>query len=139
MRARRPPKAAPPLSNRPAGRPACPLPTVRAHALRPSPTTGRGRTPPPPPAPCHSAFLAALVFSGDWPPARAGEQVMSSVLPPQSGLEPDPYRYGFRYVRRRQPDGTEKLETVPLTLFDVLHPQEDDHVVENSRHERHHR
>jgi Uma2 family endonuclease len=64
---------------------------------------------------------------------------MSSVLPPQSGLEPDPYRYGFRYVRRRQPDGTETLETVPLTLHDVLHPQEDDHVVENSRHERHRR
>ena len=64
---------------------------------------------------------------------------MSTVLPPDSGVDPDPFRYGWRHVRRRQPDGTEALEMVPLTLLDVLHPQEEDHVVENSRHERHRR
>jgi colicin import membrane protein len=64
---------------------------------------------------------------------------MSSVVPPEQSLEPDPFRYGWRYVRRTRPDGTEELDMVPLTLQDVLHPQEGDQVVENSRHERHRR
>jgi Uma2 family endonuclease len=64
---------------------------------------------------------------------------MSSVVPPEQTLEPDPWRYGWRYVRRTRPDGTEELDQVPLTLEDVLHPQEGDQVVENSRHERHRR
>jgi Uma2 family endonuclease len=64
---------------------------------------------------------------------------MSSVVPPEQSLEPDPFRYGWRYVRRTQPDGTEEMDMVPLTLQDVLHPQEGDQIVENSRHERHRR
>jgi Uma2 family endonuclease len=64
---------------------------------------------------------------------------MSSVIPPEQSLEPDPFRYGWRYVRRTMPDGKEELDLVPLTLLDVLHPQEDDHIPENSRHERHRR
>src|SRR5947208_1603737 len=60
--------------------------------------------------------------------------------PAPSGTEPpadaDPFRYGWRFVRQRLADGHETLEQVPLTLEDVLHPQEEDHVVENSLHER---
>ncbi len=64
---------------------------------------------------------------------------MSSVVPPAPSVDPEPFQYGWRYVRRPRPDGTEELEMVPLTLLDVLHPQEDDHIPENSRHERHRR
>jgi colicin import membrane protein len=48
----------------------------------------------------------------------------------------DPFRYGWRYVRKQRPDGTEHLERIPLTLEDVLHPQEDDVIPENTLHER---
>lgn len=40
------------------------------------------------------------------------------------------FRYGWRFVRVTRPDGTEDLEQVPLTLEDVLHPQERDVVPE---------
>jgi Uma2 family endonuclease len=40
----------------------------------------------------------------------------------------DPYRYGWRYVRRDQADGAYVMEQAPLTLEDVLHPQEGDQV-----------
>jgi colicin import membrane protein len=43
--------------------------------------------------------------------------------------------YGWRFVRRPLADGTEKLERVPLTLEDVLHPKEDDVIPECPRHE----
>ncbi len=48
---------------------------------------------------------------------------------------PDGYHYGWRYVRRRSPDGREILDEVPLTLEDVLHPQEEDFIPEDTRHE----
>lgn len=51
-----------------------------------------------------------------------------------AGFAPEPY--GWRYVQRRQPDGTVATERVPLTLEDVLHPQEDDQVPESEPHER---
>src|ERR1700682_4070865 len=34
------------------------------------------------------------------------------------------------------PDGRERLDQVPLTLEDVLHPQEEDVIPENSLHEK---
>ncbi len=40
----------------------------------------------------------------------------------------DPYRYGWRYLRRDLADGAQVMEQVPLTLEDVLHPQEGDQV-----------
>src|SRR5438270_2866469 len=46
----------------------------------------------------------------------------------------DPFRYGWRYVERRGPDGEIEVDQVPLTLEDVLHPQEDDVIPENSLH-----
>jgi Uma2 family endonuclease len=60
------------------------------------------------------------------------------VKPPTTTTSPtaEPFRYGWRYVRTSQPDGSETVEQVPLTLLDVLHPQEDDCIPENSWHER---
>ncbi len=49
-------------------------------------------------------------------------------------LEPD--RYGWRHVQREQPDGSVTIERVPLTLEDVLHPEEGDQVPESEPHER---
>ena len=46
----------------------------------------------------------------------------------------DPYRIGWRDVLRTLPDGRTKLEQVPLTLENFLHPQEGDHFAESDRH-----
>jgi colicin import membrane protein len=48
--------------------------------------------------------------------------------------EPDPYRYGWRYVETTRPDGTEIIDQVPLTAEDVLHPEVDDFIVQNTPH-----
>jgi hypothetical protein len=48
--------------------------------------------------------------------------------------ENDPFRYGWRYLRREEADGTEGWERVPLTLEDVLHPQEEDFILQNRLH-----
>jgi Uma2 family endonuclease len=48
----------------------------------------------------------------------------------------DPFPYGWRFVRQQRSDGTEQVEQVPLTLQDVLHPQEGDVIPENTLHER---
>jgi Uma2 family endonuclease len=47
----------------------------------------------------------------------------------------NPFRYGWRYVPKTLPDGTETFEQVPLTLEDVLHPQEEDCIPEHPYHE----
>jgi hypothetical protein len=48
--------------------------------------------------------------------------------------ESDPFFYGWRYVNVQRPDGTEDLDRVPLTLEDVLHPEEGDHIVNSTEH-----
>jgi Uma2 family endonuclease len=48
----------------------------------------------------------------------------------------DPWRYGWRYVRGTGPDGKEFLDQVPLTAEDVLHPEEDDFIVQSDLHNR---
>ncbi len=48
----------------------------------------------------------------------------------------DPYRYGWRYVRQDREDGTYVMEQIPLTLEDVLHPEEGDQVTHNVAHQR---
>ena len=53
-------------------------------------------------------------------------------IPPR---EPDPFRYGWRYVRIVRPDGTEGLDQVPLTLEDVLHPEVGDFIVQSDPHD----
>jgi Uma2 family endonuclease len=55
--------------------------------------------------------------------------------PPASPPEADPYRYGWRYVRRVGPDGSVTFDQVPLTLEDVLHPQEEDCIPHDTVHE----
>ena len=58
-------------------------------------------------------------------------------VPPTWPQQPDdPFRYGWREVRRATPDGEETSERVPLTLEDVLHPQVGDFVVHTEAHER---
>lgn len=47
----------------------------------------------------------------------------------------DPYRYGWRYVRREQPQGGAVYDQVPLTLEDVLYPQVGDFIVHSKAHE----
>jgi colicin import membrane protein len=61
---------------------------------------------------------------------------MSTVRASKALLDPrkDPFRYGWRYVRRVSADGKKILERVPLTLEDVLHPQEGDFHVLTDEH-----
>src|SRR5438874_620736 len=47
----------------------------------------------------------------------------------------DRFAYGWRYVKQVQPDGAEKLVQVPLTLEDILHPQEEDFRVLSDLHD----
>ena len=46
----------------------------------------------------------------------------------------DPFFYGWRMVPSLRDDGTQKWDQVPLTEWDVLHPQEDDFIVQNDVH-----
>ena len=52
-----------------------------------------------------------------------------------AGNADDPFRIGWRHIRHEQPDGTEAWERVPLTLEDLLHPQEEDFIVQNRLHQ----
>lgn len=54
----------------------------------------------------------------------------------EAGASPDPYRYGWRYVRRELPGGDYTYDQIPLTLQDVLHPQEQDFIVHSDAHQR---
>ena len=55
------------------------------------------------------------------------------VLVPGDGAD-DPFRYGYRYAKRVDEHGAETWEQVPLTLLDVLHPREGDHVIQSDPH-----
>ncbi len=46
---------------------------------------------------------------------------------------PDPFRFGWRDVQQIGPDGSKQWVQVPLTLDDVLHPQEGDHIPDNNQ------
>jgi Uma2 family endonuclease len=52
--------------------------------------------------------------------------------PPQQGGTPF---YGWRYLRRRDAEGREYLQEVPLTLEDVLYPQEGDEIPMRPQHQ----
>jgi hypothetical protein len=47
----------------------------------------------------------------------------------------DPLRYGWRYVRMKNADGSESMDLVPLTLEDALHPEDGDHIVHSDSHD----
>src|SRR6516165_6777288 len=49
--------------------------------------------------------------------------------------QPDPFRFGWRYVRVQGPDGAESLKRVPLTLKDVLFPRTGDFIVQTDLHD----
>jgi hypothetical protein len=53
---------------------------------------------------------------------------------PEPPWHADPYFYGWRMVERRREDGSTFWEQVPLTEWDVLHPQEGDFIVQNDIH-----
>src|SRR6516165_8904 len=71
--------------------------------------------------------------------APGGGALMSTVSKSRPAKQPpselDPFRYGWRYVRITQPDGTEALDQVPLTLEDVLHPELGDFIVQTDAHD----
>jgi colicin import membrane protein len=48
--------------------------------------------------------------------------------------ESDPFRYGWRYVTVRAPDGQATIDQIPLTLEDVLFPELDDFIVNRTLH-----
>ena len=72
--------------------------------------------------------------------ATGGGAILSSVPKPLARItrptrqQPDPYRCGWRYTRGIRPDGTEDFDQVSLTPDDVLFPQEDDFIVQNTAH-----
>jgi colicin import membrane protein len=53
---------------------------------------------------------------------------------PEPGPQEDRWYYGWRYVDQIGPDGQIMTIRVPLTKEDVLHPQEDDFIVQNDDH-----
>ena len=62
--------------------------------------------------------------------------VSSSRTAQRPANDPDePFRYGWRYVTVRGPDGTDTLEQVPLTLEDVLFPMTGDFIVQTDLHD----
>ena len=56
--------------------------------------------------------------------------------PPLPGEEDNPWRFGWRYVRRLLPDGSETYDQVPLSWDDLLYPEEEDFVVQKPPHKR---
>jgi Uma2 family endonuclease len=60
---------------------------------------------------------------------------MSTVASPEQATD-DPFRYGWRYVWQKDARGMPVQVQVPLTLADVLHPQEEDRIVQNDLHDR---
>lgn len=54
----------------------------------------------------------------------------------RSADQPDPFRFGWRFVRQIGADGSKVSVQVPLTLDDVLHPRKGDHISENTQQER---
>ena len=62
--------------------------------------------------------------------------VSNSRRPKSPRPKPDPFRYGWRDVTVKAPDGTESIDQVPLTLEDVLFPEEGDVIVQTTGHNR---
>ena len=53
---------------------------------------------------------------------------------PTPAAELDDPGYGWRTLRRRLPDGREVVEVVPLTIDDLLHPEEEDEILQAPAH-----
>lgn len=63
-------------------------------------------------------------------------RIASRKEPPQPHTKKDPFFYGWRFVRETTPEGDVVERQVPLTEDDVLHPQEEDFIVNTARHDR---
>ncbi len=61
------------------------------------------------------------------------EYEITPIVPPVE----DAFRYGWREHEVETPDGKRMMKRTPLTLEDVLHPQEGDYIVESHDHELH--
>ncbi|MFO0843544.1 MAG: Uma2 family endonuclease [Gemmataceae bacterium] len=59
---------------------------------------------------------------------------MSDQAKAKPGL--DPFRYGWREAMRPDENGRWQYTQIPLTLDDVLHPQEDDHFMVGEPHKK---
>ena len=46
----------------------------------------------------------------------------------------DPFFYGYRYVTATAADGKQRIEQVPLSEWDVLHPEEGDFIMQDNLH-----
>src|SRR5262249_49856579 len=78
-----------------------------------------------------------MLFGVRLAPATEGGTVPQLAISPELFAPPpesDPFRYGWRDVRVRQSDGSFLHLQRPLTLWDVLHPQEGDTIVQGLRH-----
>lgn len=65
------------------------------------------------------------------------EVLTSPAVGARHALDPaDPFRYGWRYVRVDHLDETHEMRQQPLTLEDVLHPEEGDLVTHSDAHQR---
>ncbi|MEM7534934.1 MAG: Uma2 family endonuclease [Chloroflexota bacterium] len=53
----------------------------------------------------------------------------------EKNQDDDPFRYGWRYVKKIAADGSIINERIPLTLRDLLHPQEEDFRVQHFGHD----
>lgn len=60
------------------------------------------------------------------------EALPAPVAPPTE----EPFPYGWRYVQHDADDGSFSYVQVPLTLDDVLHPEEGDQVTQSTDHQR---
>jgi colicin import membrane protein len=66
-------------------------------------------------------------------PSEGGFDAMSTA-PGYRTKSSDRFQYGWRYVTVTRPDGSEEMEQVPLSLEDVLHPEEGDFIVQTDAH-----
>jgi Uma2 family endonuclease len=70
---------------------------------------------------------------------RAEATPMSTVSTPVTTKrppdEPDPFRYGWRYIEVTGPDGKVTFDQIPLTLEDVLFPELGDFIVQTDLHD----
>jgi hypothetical protein len=64
------------------------------------------------------------------------ESISSRVISAPPAPASDPYFYGWRMVPRWDDRGGQTWEKVPLTPWDVLHPEEEDFIVNNDAHDR---